>query len=975
MGEVFRAQDTRLKREVALKVLPSELSSDEAFLLRFQREAESIAALNHPNIVTIYSVEEPDGTHFFTMELVEGKSVDKLIGRSGMSLEELFDIAIPLADALASAHEKGIIHRDLKPANVMVSDQGRVKILDFGLAKALRERQPGLDEEAATEALTQEGSLLGTVPYMSPEQVQGKPLDARSDIFSLGVILYELATGKRPFSGDSSADVISSILRDAPDSASDIKADVPHHLGRIIRHCLEKEPERRYQSALDVRNELEDLRREVESGVVHTESVAMPAPRPSGFPKWAWVAGAALVAALVAFFGWRSLGPGGEPAPAAGAVAPPASPAAPAQPSVAVLYFENLSGDAELDWLRKGLTDMLVTDLSQSPDLRVLSTDRLYQILSDLEKLDERETSFETVRQVAERASADTVILGSYAKLGDTIRISYKIQEAATGEILTAQSIDASMQQELFSRVDELSREIRQSIRLPERPAAVADRALAEVSTASVEAYRRYVEAEELHYQLRESEAVALYQKAVEADPGFAMAWAKLSTAHGNLGRQDEALEYAERAMEHLDRLTEPERAYVEGRYYGRKLETVGRAIETYEETLSRYPHLTSLTNNLGILYRGVGMIDEAIATLEQGIRHGDEFPGTYSNLASSYFDQGDAKRAHEVLDAYLGEHPDSFNTYSVRAGLYMRQGQLTEAAEALEKGRELRPGWPFWGFTRYSLAVLREDWDEAAALADEIGKMPTPFAESTRLGFLNQLRAYRGQIGDVAADADRAIASFPAAGPPRANARVGWAIALLEFDRAEKALEFARRARDEARGDSSDFVGHGVEALAQQQLGQERRAELLAEELADRVEQIPGPAMKGWAWEIEGRLALGRGDFAAAVAALERLERASPPRAPQNARTWFLLGTAYLESGRPADAQTRFENVLASHADRAFSPLEYVRSHYHLGQIHEQRGDTAKAREAYQRFLSYWGEGDLDPERVARAREYVGKG
>jgi TolB-like protein len=426
MGEVFRAQDTKLKREVALKVLPSDLADDKERLSRFQREAESIAALNHPNIVTIYSVEEDDGTHFLTMELVGGKSLDKIIQKNGLPLDEVFDIAIPLADALSSAHETGIIHRDLKPANVMVSEEGRVKILDFGLAKLLQEPEEAQTaEDEATQALTEQGRILGTIPYMSPEQVQGRELDARSDIFSLGVILYEMVTGDRPFAGDTSADLISAILRDTPDSASEVKMDLPHHLGRIIRHCMEKNPKRRYQSALDVRNELEGLRHEIASGMVHTESAVLAAAKPSGRPKWLLPAVGVAVALLLGFAVWRVLAPSEETAPA-GAPVSTAAPAEPSEPSVAVLYFDNLSGDAELEWLRKGLTDMLVTDLSQSPDLRVLSTDRLYQILADMKKLDESSTSFETVRAVAEEADADTVILGSFAKLGDTIRISYK---------------------------------------------------------------------------------------------------------------------------------------------------------------------------------------------------------------------------------------------------------------------------------------------------------------------------------------------------------------------------------------------------------------------------------------------------------------------------------------------------------------------------------------------------------------------
>jgi Tol biopolymer transport system component len=259
MGEVWHATDTRLDREVALKVLPEELATDPERLERFEREAKAIAALNHPNIVTIYSVEESDGVHLLTMELVEGETLDRILPAGGFDLERLFPLAIQIADALAAAHEKGIVHRDLKPANVMVTDGGRVKVLDFGLAKLAKTE----DEAEDTQLMTQAGMILGTVPYMSPEQVQAKPVDHRSDIFSLGILLYEMATGQRPFQGDNAASVISAVLKEQPAAVTQLKAELPNHLGRIVRRCLEKPPLRRYQSAREIQLELEGLESEL----------------------------------------------------------------------------------------------------------------------------------------------------------------------------------------------------------------------------------------------------------------------------------------------------------------------------------------------------------------------------------------------------------------------------------------------------------------------------------------------------------------------------------------------------------------------------------------------------------------------------------------------------------------------------------------------------------------------------------------
>ena len=264
MGEVYLAEDTRLERKVAVKILPSHLASDPERLGRFEREAKALAALNHPNIVTIYSVEEFEGVHFLVIELVDGMTLAEKIQNTGLDLEQFFDLAVPLVDSLAVAHRNGIIHRDLKPGNVMVSYDGRVKVLDFGLAKLRRDHALAGDEsEHSTEQLTAEGQIFGTVAYMSPEQVKGERLDSRSDIFALGVLLYEMATGRRPFRGDTSAELMSSILRDTPPSITEVRGELPDHLGRILRRCLEKDPNRRCQSALDLKHELGDVRSEL----------------------------------------------------------------------------------------------------------------------------------------------------------------------------------------------------------------------------------------------------------------------------------------------------------------------------------------------------------------------------------------------------------------------------------------------------------------------------------------------------------------------------------------------------------------------------------------------------------------------------------------------------------------------------------------------------------------------------------------
>ncbi len=320
MGEVYLAEDTKLSRKVALKVLPPEMAENAERRARFEREAKAVAALNHPNIVTIYSVEEAEGVHFITMELVKGKTLSELIPKKGMPLNKFFEVAIPLADAVSAAHEQGIIHRDLKPDNLMVSDEGSLKILDFGLAKLKPEHAEDGISELPTQSATGEGRILGTVAYMSPEQAEGKNIDHRSDIFSMGIILYEMVTGERPFKGDTAASLLAAILKDKPQSAAEVNPDIPRDLGKIIRRCLVKDTEHRYQTAKDVRNELEELKQEVDSGdFVTAAQVATPVIR-RGKRIWLLIAAAILAVGIGAaswfFFSPTELaGPPARPVP------------------------------------------------------------------------------------------------------------------------------------------------------------------------------------------------------------------------------------------------------------------------------------------------------------------------------------------------------------------------------------------------------------------------------------------------------------------------------------------------------------------------------------------------------------------------------------------------------------------------------------------------------------------------------------
>ena len=530
MGEVYRARDTRLGREVAIKVLPAGVAQNPDRLARFEREARAVAGLNHPNIVTLHSVEDEEGVRFLTMELVEGQSLDRIVAQGGLPLKRVLELSIPLANALVAAHERGVVHRDLKPANVMVTHDDWVKVLDFGLAKTAAGEAPSQDATIGATAgapLSDVGQVLGTVPYMAPEQIRGETVDARSDLFALGVILYELATGRRPFTGATPADVTSAILRDVPVPVVSLRADLPRDLNRIITRCLEKNPRDRFQTARDVMNELRYVQREIESGAI----AASPAAPSS----------------------WASSGPATPPPQSPVPLSPsPLSPApssgsgygsgfggAPREiPSIAVLPFVNRSRGEEDEYFSDGLADELLNVLTKVRGLRVAARASSFQFKG----------KNEDVAVIGEKLNAATLLDGSVRKSGNRVRISVQLVKAADRVQLWSETYDRSLE-DIFAVQDDIAQSVVKELRatlLGEAPDSDASRkAEAEVARAAMghgtnpEAHRLYLQGKYLIERVTEqdtAQGLRYLNEALALDPTHALAWTEVARAHANSG-------------------------------------------------------------------------------------------------------------------------------------------------------------------------------------------------------------------------------------------------------------------------------------------------------------------------------------------------------------------------------------------------------------------------------------------------------
>jgi serine/threonine protein kinase/tetratricopeptide (TPR) repeat protein len=964
MGEVYLAEDTRLGRRVALKVLPPEMAEHPEKIQRFEREAKAIASLNHPGIVTLHSIEEADGRRFLTMEHVEGQTLGSAIPPGGLPMKRLLPLAIALTDAVSAAHRQGILHRDLKPENVMLTPEGRLKVLDFGLAKLWADSADSEDHTTReTQSVTQDGRIVGTVAYMSPEQAQGLPVDHRSDVFSLGILLYEMATGERPFQGRTNLSVLSAVLKDTPPPVQEVRDDIPRPLSRMIQRALEKRSEDRYQSTTDLRRDLEDLKRDLDTGELLRESSSGSRRFAMLPPRRGWllptVAVAAVLVTSVVLFPLLDRGP--------------AVPEADDRSSIAVFYFDNLSGDSQLDWLRTGLTDMLVTNLSQSPTLRVLSTSRLYQLLDELGVGDAGAMSAQAVGAVARQADVETALVGSFVQAGSQLRIQAQLQDPRSGEVLASERVEGDAEEGLFALVDDLTSRIRKRLEL-QAMAEGTQPGIEDVTTSSVDAYRHFVQGMQHHERLEEREARAMLEKAVAADPGFAMAHAKLSVVHANLGDMPRAREFAARALERTERLTPAERHYIEGRYYSLNPSTLDKAVEAYQAAVDAVPDHTSARHNLALLLLQSRRYAEALAHLEELRRRGMSFPGTYMTLAEAYVASNEPGRAEEALVQYLEDHPDRAAGFENLGFFLVTQGRYEEALRAFDRAGELDARNFKIDYGHWVVHVLQGRWLEAEANAHRLTASANPPQRWQGREALALLALYHGDLKKARALTDEGLrlADSP---DQRARVHLFRADIAADLGRLDEALSEVRKALSEGPQDPKVVArAHGCRATCLAREGKPEDARRSREEVEVWLRSLPAPIAEPHRLHLAGELAWADGDpararelFARAAALLPeaRIEYKAP-----SSRIHFALGRAAIADGHSDEARRAFDRVVNGGMERLKDPIAYVRSLALLAELEEKAGRTDEARRLYSLYLDHWADGEIDRSEVARARE-----
>ncbi len=658
MGEVFRAHDSRLDRDVALKILPSEVGAEPERLERFRSEARALAALDHPGIVTIYSVEEADGVHFLTMQLVDGQSLDRLVLAGGLTSERILELALGLAEGVAAAHAKGIVHRDLKPANVMVTADGRVKVLDFGLAKVTAGGLPSA--KSVTHLQTSEGAVMGTMPYMSPEQVTGQPVDARTDIFALGVVLYELASGQRPFEGRSAAELVSSILRDAPRPLAELRSDLPAGYASLVERCLRKSIHDRVQTAGIVRDELRALR-------------GLTSPHSGADPDSSAAKGTAA----------------GAPKERSGPVD--------ARPSLVVLPFANLSPDAENEYFSDGLTEEIIADLAQVRALRVISRTSSMQLKG----------AHKDVRTIGRELGVRYVLEGGVRKAGNSLRITAQLVDAATDANLWGEKFSGTLD-DVFELQERVSREIVRALDV--KLTSDEHRRLAERPIADARAFELYLQARQELRRYAPERAAGLIHEAMriegETPPLLAqLASVKVMQMRAGVGRDRALLDEAEHeALRLLARV--PDASYGHALLGQVEYErgNMPGAVHHCKRALERAPNDSDTLFTLLTSYIGAGQNAEARGVARRMVASDPLSPFSWVASGLPYWFVGEPERAIPDHRRALELDPRNLILNWCIGYTYALVGRLADAARHAQVLAEVGPDVPY---TRQLLALI----------------------------------------------------------------------------------------------------------------------------------------------------------------------------------------------------------------------------------------------------------------------------